>query len=362
MKNFYLDESGNTGDVTLAASDYSFADQPYFILSCFGMDDEHKLAVEIARLKRAHKIQSPELKFKNIRSKPKFMLELLDFLNSEACPIFIEATDKRFTLIIHMIECLIIPPISSNDFGPEASFIKNIMADWMFENVGDCILDAFCSACIERSPQSIVAAFDALERLVETKSSDEVAAGIIRFLQDTKADFLAAQKPENNEIMKYLPVPDTTRTGKYANILPHVPSLLHIYGRLNRYLDGQLAGVILHHDEQVQFDQALQDGMKLAESDVGDNLPRQPLANFKFDQTACLKFCISDKSTGVQVADLLAGMIGFGLKEVGKSPISCVPIEWKEAFDYLFRKIASNNGAGVNVVSASDVAKRLLKC
>jgi hypothetical protein len=133
--------------------------------------------------------------------------------------------------------------------------------------------------------------------------------------------------------------------------------MLHIYGRLNRYSDGQLAGMSLYHDEQSQFDQALQDGMKLAESGVGEGLPPQPIADFRFDQKATLSFHVSHSSIGVQVADLLAGMVAYGLKELRKLSSKLSP-EWQVAFGDLLEVDGPHRGVGVNIVSASDIARR----
>ncbi|MEP3948105.1 DUF3800 domain-containing protein [Ascidiaceihabitans sp.] len=361
MENFYLDESGNTGDVTLSAPDFTFSDQPFFVLSCVGVSDEQSLAIELMRLKQKHKIQGPELKFRSVSSKPKFMLDLLSVLKSQSCPIFIEATNKRYTLLIHMIECLIVPPISPSDFGPEATYIKNIFSDWMWENVDDQTLNEFCIACNQRSKSSVIGAFEALENLINRRPANDITAGILRFLKDTKVNFLNESGQEESNTMRLLPIPDTLRSGKLAQILPHVPSLLHIYGRLNRHFSGELSSVILFHDEQLQFDRALREGMALAESEVGNGLPTQPLADFKFHERANLQFQPSHQSAGIQVADMLAGMVNFGLQEISKSHSSNLPTSWRQVFHFLFAEFSSRESEGVNVVAASKVTQKFFE-
>jgi len=40
IANYYLDESSHTGDLTLIVPDFTFGEQYFFVLSCFGVADE----------------------------------------------------------------------------------------------------------------------------------------------------------------------------------------------------------------------------------------------------------------------------------------------------------------------------------
>jgi hypothetical protein len=59
---YYVDESGNTGDLVRSGGDVGFDSQPVFVLACVGCDDTEALATEIERLKVLHQVQAPELK------------------------------------------------------------------------------------------------------------------------------------------------------------------------------------------------------------------------------------------------------------------------------------------------------------
>ena len=357
IKNYYLDESGNTGDLTLAAPEFHFAGQPYFVLSCFGYDDETRLEAEVLRLRRRHRVQAPELKFAFVREKPRFMCDLLAFLQEAASPIMVEATDKKFSLCTNIIESLIVPAICPADWDEGARFMKNAFADSLSAHLSKHVLTAFCEACSERTTDSLANAFDTIEAWAQSMPTDEIMSGILMFLQDTKNDFQNVDKDNSEALKRFLPIPDATRSGKPVHILPHVYSLLHIYGRLNRHTKGRLSDISLHHDEQVQFDRALQDGMTLAESGVGENLPRQPQADFRFVQKATLNFQASHRSIGIQVADLLAGAVAFGLNELNK-PQPELSQEWKLFFRNLLNACDIIPGTGVNVVAATSLTLR----
>ena len=62
MLNYYIDESGNTGDVLSTGNDFDFSGQPIFSLACVGVDQTEKLDEFIHKLKSKYKIQGKELK------------------------------------------------------------------------------------------------------------------------------------------------------------------------------------------------------------------------------------------------------------------------------------------------------------
>jgi len=354
MENYYLDESGNTGDLTLAMPKFDFEGQPFFILSCFGYDDQSKLENEVSRLKVLYNVQGPELKFKSIRTKPKFMCDLLDFLEVADSPILIEATDKRYSICTIIIETLIMPSICAADWSEEARFIKNHFSERLYSSLPNEVLTAFCHACHNRTKECLGDAFHAILDWAESMPSDDVMTGLLMFLRDTKSDFEDIDGNDAEALKRFLPIPDATRHGKPIHILPHVFSLLHIYGRLNRQTKGRLSDIILYHDEQVQFDQALRDGMALAESKISENLPLQPQADFTFVESAKLNFSVSDRSVGVQVADLLAGSIAFCLKELNKRQPE-LSEQWKGYICKLLNTCDKTPCTGVNIVARHEL-------
>ena len=350
--NYYLDESGNTGDLILSGPDFSFSEQPFFVLSCLGLDDEGQTKELIAKLRDRHRVQASELKFAPVKKKPGFTLDLLEALEHKRAPILIEATDKRFLLCAMMVECLIVPPVCDSDYGEDARHIKNHFAERLAFFLEDDVLAAFCLAVSTKRPDDLSDAFAALSNWLREQPKDDINDGMVLFLRDTMNDYMKAGE-DPGRVRRHLPVPDFARSGKDIHVLPHTMSLLHIYGRLNRRHGGNLRDVHLYHDEQVQFDRALLDGKALAESNLGAELPRQPAADFRFDSQAQLHFEQSDASAGIQVADVIAGTVAHLLKSVrdDSTPLST---DWKRVAQKLIDTTDAERGTGLNLVTTAS--------
>ncbi|HCD5206174.1 DUF3800 domain-containing protein, partial [Klebsiella pneumoniae] len=57
LNQYFLDESGNTGDLVKKPPDLNFANQPFFALSCIGVPDCDDLQKYIDSLKSKHRVQ-----------------------------------------------------------------------------------------------------------------------------------------------------------------------------------------------------------------------------------------------------------------------------------------------------------------
>src|ERR1700684_1523746 len=88
--NFYVDESGNSGDLVNAGSVFDFGQQPVFALVGIGIDDGDALAVEFDRLRARHRIRGREVKSSALKNKPGFITDLITHLREHGCPIFVE--------------------------------------------------------------------------------------------------------------------------------------------------------------------------------------------------------------------------------------------------------------------------------
>src|ERR1700689_2712113 len=54
--DYFIDESGNTGDLANGNLPSNFGDQPIFCLAAIGIADERLLKIEIDRLKAMHRV------------------------------------------------------------------------------------------------------------------------------------------------------------------------------------------------------------------------------------------------------------------------------------------------------------------
>ena len=61
---YYIDESGNTGDLSTVKIDAYFSEQRMFALAAFGGSVDEAFIGQFGNLKSAHRLQGPEVKYK----------------------------------------------------------------------------------------------------------------------------------------------------------------------------------------------------------------------------------------------------------------------------------------------------------
>jgi len=133
--NYYIDESGNSGDVLSTGNNFDFYGQPVFSLACVGIDESHNIEEYILNLKKQYRIQGTELKSTNIiKNKIKFVVDLISYIRKKEIPVFIEAVDKKYFISANIINCHVIPPYSSLPETQRSMIIRNHCADFIYEN------------------------------------------------------------------------------------------------------------------------------------------------------------------------------------------------------------------------------------
>lgn len=186
-KTFYIDESGNTGDLIVTEKDDNFSSQEYFTLACVGLNDSSlpDLDIFIKKLKSKYKIQAPELKFSKMKGvfgkKIGFILELLKYIE-ESSNILIEVVDKKYFLSTTIVNCLINPPYSKKniDLSTEKQIHLNL-SQWVYEYVTQEFLIKFTKISRNPSEEGLKELFDdllALARETEDPLSDIVRLSI----------------------------------------------------------------------------------------------------------------------------------------------------------------------------------------
>ncbi|MBD8475018.1 DUF3800 domain-containing protein [Pseudomonas sp. CFBP 8770] len=114
---YFIDESGNTGDLILGGETLSYGGQPYVGLGCLGIKDLTQFEADISALKLKHRIQSNDLKSTNIyKSKPAFILDLVKLIANNKTPFLIELVEKKFFVATNLAHYLVWPPYFS---GPD---------------------------------------------------------------------------------------------------------------------------------------------------------------------------------------------------------------------------------------------------
>jgi hypothetical protein len=104
---YFIDESGNTGDLSTIKIGSYFSDQRMFALAAFGCMLDNEFTDKFRSLKAAHRMLGDEVKSKQTYEKPRFILDLLDLLETYDCPIFIELVDKHYFIVMNIIERMV---------------------------------------------------------------------------------------------------------------------------------------------------------------------------------------------------------------------------------------------------------------
>ncbi|WP_452004903.1 DUF3800 domain-containing protein [Azospirillum largimobile] len=105
---FFIDESGNTGDLARADAEFDFAGQPVFSLAAIGITDEVSITEEIKFLRSKHNIQANELKLSRIlKRKPEFAIDVVSVIARNNIPFFIEIVDKKYQIAISIINGIV---------------------------------------------------------------------------------------------------------------------------------------------------------------------------------------------------------------------------------------------------------------
>lgn len=356
--SYYLDESGSSGDLINSGHQFDFARQPIFVLACIGVDDPHALNAEIQRLKKAHNVQSAELKSTSVRDKPAFVAELLGYLRARNLPVMLEIVDKRFQICATMVSNLVMPVVAPVDLEPEALWVRNQMAEYMHAVMPSEVLQAYIEACEAASLEGTHRSYQALINWAESKrAGDEFAQGIYLFAADTYDDFRVLDESSPDTWRNGLPIPDDSKRGKPFWMLPNLSSFTNVYARINRLHKRKISGISLFHDGQSQFDQIIQN----AKADVEGlalkySVPLVAFADYTFTEKSQLCFVTSETEPGIQVADVVAG---FAMRYVQDKLYGTkqVPAAFSEAFDLLQSFTDTSRSLGLNfVMTASQIS------
>ncbi|HGO5291545.1 TPA: DUF3800 domain-containing protein [Photobacterium damselae subsp. damselae] len=318
MHRYYLDESGNTGDLIKPEFSLQFGGQPLFALSCVGVDDEKAVADKLSDLKLKYGVEN-ELKSTEIYAyKPEFFLELAKYLVRNRVPIFVELVDKKFCIITNLISSLIIPFYGEIDEkNGHNQYVRNHLADYMWHELPPKYLELFNKVCLQRQSVKVIDFLSELKAYFDSTSCSMLEKrDVSRLLAASIDEFqsFCLEYGDEEAVESYLPIPDILNKSKRKskakkiNILPHVHSFFNIIGRLNKYHLGNVENIVLMHDEQRDFDVILGKSKEyIVQNSISKNTPPTPNSDLDIHSDFRLEFVNSNLSSGVQVADLIAG-------------------------------------------------------
>lgn len=318
-KKFYIDESGNTGDLVVTEKCDNFSSQKYFTLACIGVNDSSLSDLEdfIEELKLKYKIQSPELKFSKMKGifgkKIGFILELLKFIE-EGCNILIEVVDKKYFLSTTIVNCLINPPYFKPDIDQDTKKLIHLeLSQWVYDHVTKEFLIKFTNISRNPSEEGLKELFDdllTLARETEDPLSNAVYSSIEESIDNFNQIKINKEQIFDRDVYTYfLPLPDTNKRGQLIGVLPYISSFCNLHARLNHLFQRNLSDVIIVHDNQSHFDEILNYYHRSAVENTNEASVTFDTADFVFLNSSSLQFQDDKGSIGLQVADLFAGLL-----------------------------------------------------
>ncbi|OXX60562.1 DUF3800 domain-containing protein [Vibrio sp. V15_P4S5T153] len=366
MYNYYLDECGNTGDLLKKRFDLKFAGQPLFALSCIGIDQTEEIDKFVKQLQEEYGIDT-ELKSSELyKNNPEFFLKLAEYIVNNRMPLLVELVDKKYCITTSIVNHHILPPyIMPDESDGEIQHYRNVIAGYLAFNLPEENFKKFNDACLLCTEESVLDAMISLRDFFSAKKCE--MEGASKLVEESVDDYMImkGRHGEEKALKMFVPIPDESSKGKRKNkrknikLLPHIHCIYNIVGRLNKYHLGDIGSVTLYHDVQDDYDDIFSNNVEsLKDFKKSDNEPPIINADFDINESMPLIFTDSEGSTGVQVADLLAGFFVRYINDYFYKGIEVDDIYHK--IFYEFRKsFHFNSPLGVNFVLPLSIREQI---
>lgn len=357
---FFIDESGNSGDLVNSGSAYDFDGQPYFVLAAIGVEEEAGLAQAVNDLCSRHRVRVGELKSKSkvLQNRPEFFGDLTRHICEGNYPFFIEVVDKRYFLYTQIVTYVLMSPYLQIVEDEQTLRLRCLTADFLYYECKNDVLDAFITACRTPTKEAVATVFTKLMTFALNAAEDfpirSYGQGVQRMVAEGVQLLTDMLQVDSQSYLRFLPAGDRSKRDRNVWILPNLTSTTNIYARINLWCHGNMENIRLIHDEQVHFDQIILNGKSRVEAFTENifGLPT-PNANYIFQTNAPLEFSASHDSIGIQVADVVAGSVMrfYRDRKLGEA----IDYRFEAAVQLLLNKADPESGVGVNqVVPWSD--------
>jgi len=347
----YIDESGNTGETLINNGKLNFVDQPYYALTGLLISDSIKsdLVSYIQTKKTEYRIQSPELKAKNIYKKqPGLIIDIVNYIICKSIPVFIELMDKHFYLNIQIIEHIIVPSYSLPLTNDNMQY-KNILASNITPYLSNDIYNQFVIACKEYSAVELEKLFQILLIHFSNTNNGELKKNI----ELTIEDYNEKKAHSTDAYKSFLPIPDKNHRNRLIHLLPNYHAFTNLIGRVEKYrVDFKTGDYEIVHDEQKQFDIIYKKALDIMKERDIDSVVANTIiserARFNINKDLKLEFVDSKQELMVQLSDLISGFVMRFWKDLSENNF-----ENNSRFFSAFKKLTYPvNGAtmGINFV------------
>lgn len=351
--NYYLDESGTTGDLINKKFDLTFANQPIFTHACIGVENENSIIESIEEIKTKHDLSKSELKCEDLYFKnPEAILDIVKLIDRERLPLICEVMDKKYLIAISIVNHYILTESGMDEYTTRwLSIMGNGIAEHITYHLPQECYFEFFELCKKPSEEQLLKFFD---MMLTHFYDDEMSLNhvINHMMSDRKQEYFTLKEELGfDECIKlFYPIPDIDSRDNPLALLPHVNSFYYMIAKLNKTHSGDFSDINIIHDTQNEFSATLRHCFEdLKDNDVNDYAYDEH-ADYKVTTPPALKFVDSKSSIGIQIADIIAGFLnrftnGYLYKEA----------EIKEVYFTIMNYLVSHNrnhhnSFGVNFV------------
>lgn len=355
--SFYLDESGNSGDIFFRKSNNKpILDQPSFALAGVGSAKSDDIDRILLELKKKYKVQAKDLNISHVFSKkPKFIRELLEIIIAQRFPLFIELMDKRYFVAANISTFYIVR--ESLIENPSFANFGRILATLIAEEFSDIVFIKYSQMCRFPSQDSFVEfarsfyqeCVTAINKDVEGKEFLSMLIMII--MMDLEK--IQSGKLDESMVKQFIPPSDLNKRGEIIAMLPHVNAFANLYARINNFVPKDVQLEIIH-DEQAHFDEIIRSCERsLRTNQFADTLGTywNKAVDFTFTERTNFKFARSEMCYGIQVADVIAGFCTQYFKHIQADQLSKCHSH-SESISLIRKLSESRTGQGLNFVAS----------
>ena len=343
---FYIDESGNTGDIFCNDFYAKLSDQPHYVSVAIGIDSERKVGLEtsLKEIFSKYTKTGKEIKCKDFyKKRPTLIQESIDFILKNDLPFFIDTVDKKYCINTTMCNHYLFNPCSLKEFDKEQ---HQKVADFLTKYMDENYYQDFNNFLLEPNDSNLIELFqlfkDAMDRNIKGLLNKNY---LIKQLEKNKNLYLSLKDKYNEKSLGWFtPIPDYTKNGNKIILLPNLSTLAHLVARVNYFYN--LENVQFIHDTQNDFDDiysqlitSLSDKNKL-------DVMETPYANFYTDTISDVRYCNSEDSVFIQLADILSGFISRYYKSLFSNSKEIEKI-YDDIFCQIWSKSLARTGFGI---------------
>ncbi|APQ27416.1 putative prophage protein [Klebsiella pneumoniae] len=352
---YFLDESGNTGDLINKKNDMGFANQPLFTHSCVGVPEGKISRMEsfVRVLKIRHGIdESIELKSQDYYIKnPELVYELVNFVIEEKYTLVCEVMDKKCNVAVSIVNQLIVPAMENED-QEQVQLVRSILVDVISLYAPENCFSTFSELCKDPCEEKLLICIYTLKEFFSSDNNPlDDEGNTCRMFDETLKEYYYRKSvfTEKVAIKWFVPIPDLDSNGNIIKLLPNVHSFYNQIARINKIHKRKLSNVILTHDTSSEFADTLKFCMSEIKTVNIDIMPNIPTCDFNVIETPALNFKDSKDSTGIQIADIIAGFLNRYVHGLMYKSIKMDTI-YHDTFDRIVTPNRSRDPKGTNFV------------